>query len=74
MTTTDRYTVSRARDGMGNHYATGPLTFYSGNDLNAAMNESIARGGELIDHQTGNAWHQTVGWYDVSDHLAEQAS
>jgi hypothetical protein len=72
METPNRYTVTRKVDCTGQHYATGPLTFYEADDLGKAQAEVIARGGELIDHQTKQGWHPDHGWYDVSDYLAAQ--
>jgi hypothetical protein len=64
-----RYTVTRSHDCQGGRYATGPLTFYAGEDLGQAQREVIARGGELIDHVDRMGWEPSLGWFPCGDYL-----
>lgn len=66
MSETKRYAVTCGVDGRGDRYATGPLSFYDGDDFAAAMSALLHLGrGELLDRQTRRAFSPRTGWADV---------
>lgn len=70
-----RYTVTCGVDSMGSRYATGPLTFVETDELAKAQAWIRKNGrGEVLDHETKNAWSPGMGWYDVSAAYEELAA